>query len=509
MAEHSRGLGFRQYFLNIAWSWLGAAAMLVASVVVTPLLIRRLGTERFGIWALALSMVEYLWMIDLGLRPATVKLSAELRASGRWDDLNRVLSTALAYSSIAGAIVLLLLWPNAERIGGWLRIHDPQFAFLTRMVSVSWAFGLVFNTFAAMLEGFQRFDITNRIGILLALARSGISLALVLAGYGLREMGIVLVVTQMTSYLLLYLSARGVYPQMRVSPARVSRERAGSLAGLASQMVGGMVAGRITQASLPSLIAYFLGTRYVTYFTQTQRIFDYSADVISRVGMVSAPRAAHLDAEKRADEIVELTRNANRYCLTVWGALGSFLFVYGGSFCRLWVNEEFGRNVEILMPALGAGYLFFMSQFVSAAVLMGIGRYHEYSLALFTEALLTVAVFAALLPWFGLTTAAIGESVLFCVVRCGYLSWLFAHKFGIRQWDMLRPVMRPFALVAASIAFLLVCRLYWITGASVLQIAMMAALHFSLYGAAAWWVVLPAEHRKYVLAKARAVWSKR
>lgn len=509
MADHSRGLGFRQYFVNIAWSWMGTAALLFSSVVVTPLLIRRLGTARFGIWALAMSMVEYLWMIDLGLRPATVKLSAELRAGSRWDDLNQVLSTALAYSSAAGALVLLVFWPGAERIGKLLRIDDPQFVFLTRMVSLSWAFGLVFNTFAAMLEGFQRFDLTNRIGILLAVARSGISLALVLAGYGLREMGIVLVSTQMTSYLLLVLAARAVNPQMRVAPARVSRNKARSLAGLAAQMVGGMVASRITQASLPSLIAYFLGTRYVTYFTQTQRILDYSADIVSRVGMVSAPRAAHLEAEGRLDDIVALTVNANRYCVTVWGALGSFLFVYGGSFCRLWVNDEFGRNVETLLPALGTGYLFFMSQFVSAAILMGIGRYQRYSLALLSEALLTVAVFAVLLPWFGLTVAAAGQSVLFITVRCFYLSRLFAVKFRIRQIDVLRPIGRPLSLVAVMVALLSLCRMYWIPVNNWGQLALMSALHFSLYGAAAWWLVLTRDHRQYVLAKARAAMGRR
>ena len=59
----------RAYFINIAWSWLGFITIFGSSTIVMPMLIRRLGTAQFGIWALAVSLVEYFWLIDLGFRP--------------------------------------------------------------------------------------------------------------------------------------------------------------------------------------------------------------------------------------------------------------------------------------------------------------------------------------------------------------------------------------------------------------------------------------------------------
>ena len=47
-------------------------------------------------------------MIDLGVRPATVKLTAEYRALEKWEMLNSLLSTAAAYSAVMGSLVLLL-----------------------------------------------------------------------------------------------------------------------------------------------------------------------------------------------------------------------------------------------------------------------------------------------------------------------------------------------------------------------------------------------------------------
>jgi O-antigen/teichoic acid export membrane protein len=84
----------KQYLRNLAWSVIGALALLVSGLLVPPILIRKLGSSQYGIWALTLSLVEYFWLIDFGLRPATVKLSAEYRALGRLDELQRILHTA-------------------------------------------------------------------------------------------------------------------------------------------------------------------------------------------------------------------------------------------------------------------------------------------------------------------------------------------------------------------------------------------------------------------------------
>src|SRR4051794_30424157 len=212
----------RAYFINIAWSWLGFITIFGSSAIVMPMLIRRLGTAQFGIWALAVSLVEYFWMIDLGFRPATVKLSAEFRALGHTADLNSLISTALAYSFLAGLLVLAIAWPNVGRIARALNIDHPAFGFLVRVVSLSWSAGLVFNVFAAVLEGFQRFDLSNRVSIISTLLRGSISLGMVLAGYGLREMAMVLLFSQGFGYIVTYIYFRRLHSGALFSPRYLS-----------------------------------------------------------------------------------------------------------------------------------------------------------------------------------------------------------------------------------------------------------------------------------------------
>lgn len=508
MPAHSHGT--RQYFFNIAWSWVSVAALFLSAAAVTPVLIRRLGTARFGIWALATSLVEYVWLIDLGLRPATVKLSAEFRALKQIQELNQLINTALAYSAMAGSAILLVAWLNADRVASMLHVGDPGFVFLFRVVAMSWAAGLPFNIFAATLEGFERFDLSNRIMIGATLLRSGASLTVVLLGHGLREMGIILLVTQALAYSMMYFYCRSIFTEMRLSPQHVNKHMAGRIVQYARQVVSALIASRLVQATVPSIITYFKGAQFVTYFTQSQRILDYAADLISRVGLVSAPRASHWLARGDKSHIVALARYGNRYCATLWGLLASFLFVYGGNFCRLWVNKEFGDQAAVLLPILLVGYTLWMSQFISAAILMGIARYQSYSITLLVEAVFWIAAFVLLLPRYGLSGAALGVSILMSISRFLILNYIFCKEFDLNPAAFLFGIVwRPYSMITVSVGILMFTRNNLFAGSRLIQILLVGSIYGVVYTSLAFYWVVEPEHRALVFNRIAALVARR
>ncbi len=157
--------GAQRYITNILWTWLGVAVGIIVGFVVTPYVIRRIGDKQFSIWTLTLSLVEYYWLIDFGLRSATVKLSAEYHTLKNNAGLTTLVNTGLAYSTIAGCVVAVFTIAFAPYAGRFFKIDEPVFPELIRIIGVSWAIGLVFNIFGACIEGFQRFDIFGRIWV--------------------------------------------------------------------------------------------------------------------------------------------------------------------------------------------------------------------------------------------------------------------------------------------------------------------------------------------------------
>jgi len=495
----------RAYIVNIIWSWLSVALVLLCGVIFVPILIRRLGDTTYGIWVVATSLIENLWMIDLGLRPATAKFTAEFRARGEFDQLNCMLNTALAYSVLAGSILLTVAWFAAGALAKVEGITDPSFPFLIRAVGVSWAFGLSFNMFAAVLEGFNRFDLSNRSTLVTTFLRTGLSVAFVLQGYGLREMGMALMLSQAVGYAMIYVYCLRVWPEMRLSPQHISGQMARTLFGYARQVIPGIVGGRFSQGMLPSVIAYFTSTAQVTYFTQPQRLMEYASEIISRVGLVTTPRATGMHARGERAEIVRLARTANRYSVTLWGLFGCFLFVYGADFCRLWVDREFGDRVAPLLPLFVIGYTFWMGQFISAAVLMGVAHYTRYSVALLVEAVAAVAAMAVLLPLFGLPAGVAAVASLIAINRCGVLSYFFCAHFEISQSAYLARIFGgPLVLIAGSIGAMLWWRQWFGPADAWIRLVLSGAVFAVLYCLAAFRFVVSPEHRSWFRSRAGA-----
>lgn len=479
---------------------MGAGTLILSGLIVAPILVRRLGAEQYGIWALALSLIEYFWMIDIGVRPAAVKLTAEYKALEQWNQINRVLSTAAAYSFVVGMAVIAGFWLGAEQISAAFRITHPAFPFMLRLVSLSWGFGLVANTCGGAIEGFQRFDITNRIMIAASFTRGALLILLVWRGFGLREMSIALFLVQLAMYGGFAIALTYIYPQLSLSPKLVSRETWSLIWNYARQMILGTLSFRILQSAIPALIAALSPVRNVAYYSVTQRTLEYGSEGVGRIGIITAPRATDWMARGMKPQIIRMAEYANKYCLTMWLCVCSFLAIYGHSLFRLWMTPEFADQSHLLLLALLVGQAFWPGQFISGSILAGTGRFGPYSLSQLIEALIIVAGYAVILPVWGLPAAALFGSVVLTADRCFYLAWLFSREFDLDPASYLWRIYRtPLGLAAVGLAGLAACRATGIPVTNWIEFFSIGAIYATLYVIAAFFLVLEPDHQSLIL----------
>jgi len=494
----------RQYFLNVFWSWLGVVTLVGTGVAISPMLFRTLGDVQAGIWTLALSFVEYFWIIDIGFRPATVKLCAQLVAEGRRERVNVLVNTAICYTGAAGALVFVVLWWSEGAIGRLLKVTHPDFGFLLFAVGLSWSFGLVFNVLNAALEGFERFDLSNRNAILVMFLRGAGTIGLLWSGYGLRALGWNMLVAAFVGYGLTGWQLYRMYPELRIHPRYAEREMAGSLFAYARQVAPALLAGRLQIALLPSLIASLGSVRLVGYFGNTQKILDYIGEGIGRVGQVTMPRVTEWHTRGETGKIIALARYGNRYCLMLWLVVATFLGVYSEPLFRLWINEQFSQETRGLIPILLAGYTLSYGQFISAAILMGVARYQRYSMSFFAEAAIVLGGAAYLMPRYGLLGVAMAVSAGMAANRSLNLSWIFQREFNVSWLRMMASIyMRPLALGAVSVLGLVLLRDSVLPGVNLAQLVGAGALNLGFLTMGSWFVVLEAEHREMALEQIR------
>jgi O-antigen/teichoic acid export membrane protein len=174
---------------NITFSTADHLLLLALWAATTPVFILELGDDLFGIWVLINAVVGLGGVFSLGLGEATVRFVARHVAAGRRDLAARVVETTLTLYVAIGVLAGLAVAAAAAAIAdGALAIpaeHLDEAVLGLRLAGLALLVTSVLKVYEATINGFERFDVTARIGMV---TRSFIilaNLAAVLAGYGL------------------------------------------------------------------------------------------------------------------------------------------------------------------------------------------------------------------------------------------------------------------------------------------------------------------------------------
>jgi len=133
-------------------------------VVVTPYVLRHLGAERFGIWALFFAFTSYLVALDLGVGSTMIRFISAERASGDRAALTRTLRRGLRLALGLGlfwAVVVVVMrgWiTSAFKVPEGMR-PETLAALLVFAVGVLLLFPV--QVLTGSLQGFERLDLSN------------------------------------------------------------------------------------------------------------------------------------------------------------------------------------------------------------------------------------------------------------------------------------------------------------------------------------------------------------
>ena len=96
---------------NTGFNVAGMGATSLIALALTPYLLRHLGGDLFGVWALLGIFITGSQMLDFGLGRALVRNVAQLRALGRWStigtNINSLLWPLLATATVS---TILVFW---------------------------------------------------------------------------------------------------------------------------------------------------------------------------------------------------------------------------------------------------------------------------------------------------------------------------------------------------------------------------------------------------------------
>ena len=499
LQSHSDRRG-KRFVINLLWNWVGVGATLIAGLIISPYLIRKLGPDAYGVWVLSFALVENYVFLDLGFRSATVKYVAHYWATGEPVRINEVLNTVIAYAAIISTGLFVIVLVASRYIDRFFNVspeYTHSFRTLVVLISLSWCLGFVFNNFAASLEAVQRFDLYNKAAVITTVFRVAGTGMLLYGGRGLVEIGLLVITSQVLGYVLFFLCFYHIFPELRLSPglASVSTLKKMGDFGIHTFLVN--IAYVILAQSPILVIGHFLPTSFAGYFAAPNRLLQYAGDAVSRIGIITNANTAELQARGQTGSLQQLALFTNRYCLTLFMPIAILLLVFGNAIFNLWV-PSIARYSAPLLPIMLAGYVIaVVGQFSSWMLLQGLGRHQSYARGMIAEAIVCIAILVWVTPRFGLPGVAAVTSVLMILNRGLLTPWLVSREIGCGFSGFVISIyFWPLACAIPAFGVAILLKGSALPGTTWTQIGLALAIIGVVYLTSALFLCVPSSHRE-------------
>jgi O-antigen/teichoic acid export membrane protein len=360
---------------NTMLNFIGQAVPFLVGVATIPFIVKGLGTERFGLLALAWVILGHFTIFDLGLGRATIKFVAEALGKGEEDQVPCLVWTAVtvqAVLGIVGTLVLIGITPLlVERILNITSELVSEAKATFYLLALSVLVVLVSSSFRGVLEASQRFDLVNATKI----PSNTLTFLLPLFGLwlGFRLPGIVVLI------LLARVGALVAFVALNLRIMPQLRRYSGSFSLFPRLFFFGgwitvsSIAGPILRYLDRFLIGSLITMTAVAYYTAPFEVITRLWIIPSSLVMTLFPAFSTLRTTRKED-LQELYIRSIKYLLLSTGPIVVTLVVFADNILRVWLGADFAKQSTLVFQILLLGTLIGLLAPVSGALLQGLGR---------------------------------------------------------------------------------------------------------------------------------------
>jgi O-antigen/teichoic acid export membrane protein len=361
---------------NTVWNLIGSGAPLLLAIVCVPVLVRQLGTERFGVLTLAWALIGYASLFDLGLGRALTQQVAEKLGTGEHDDIPVLVWTSLVLMLVLGLVGMLVVgFLSPWLVYRVLRIPQAlQPETLRAFYLLALSIPIVISTAAlrGILEAYQRFDLTSVVRTSMGvLTLAGPLLVIPFSKSLVPVMG-VLVGARILAWLGTLWLCFYVIPTLRhgVVPKISALE---SLIRLGSWMTVTNIVGPLMSYIDRFVIGAMISVVAVAYYTTpSEAVSNLGVIPAGIVGVLFPAFAAGFASNP--ERVRLLFRRGLKYTFLMLFPVTLLIVVFAREGLQVWLGPEFANNSLRVLQWLAFGRLLNSLAQVPFGLVQGAGR---------------------------------------------------------------------------------------------------------------------------------------
>jgi O-antigen/teichoic acid export membrane protein len=425
----------KSIFRNVIYGFSTWVLPLGLSFFATPVIVKSLGDQDYGIYVLVMGFVGYSFNFSFGR--AITKYIAEFRASGEQDKIPDLISSAFFINFIVGIFSVSAIC----FLAGWLVSYVLEIdaesqskSVIALYIASAIIFVSMFNQiFNSILQGIQRFDVYSKIFNLNNLTLLAGNLFLAISGYKLISLFVWNLSVICVSCVVFAVYAKKLVPEFKLNFKFVP-ETLKLILKYSSGVIALQIAGNFLLLFERGWITRQLGVENLTYYVVPMTLAIYIHSFVSSLILFIFPLASELKNEK--EKLLRLYTKTTKVVLLIVSFCGTTLVVESRFFLTLWMGNEFAEKTWLLLVIHTITFSLLAVLAVSWQMVDGLG-YPNYNFKLFMICfIINVCLIFWLTPAMGNVGIALGRLAGFGAIFFSvfYIEKWFFDKIQVRFW---------------------------------------------------------------------------
>ena len=395
---------------NTLWNFLSQGWFLILAFVTTPYIVRKLGTDAYGVLSIVMVVIGYFAFLDLGLGLAVIKYVSEYYAKKDYDTIRKIISTALVVyflMGLIGAMIIAsltgLLVTKLLKIPSNL-INISYFVFY--ISALCFLINMPLSVFGSLPKALQRFDIANKIKICFGTLQLLLTVFLLYLGYFLKQIVIMNLLVSVLSIFIYVIVFKRLLPQVRFKPTFDK-----NIFIKLFKFGGAVAVGRITVPIAVQLGRFLIGVFHpislVTYFAVPYMLASKIWVIPNSIVSVIFPATSELSSQNQTNVLNELHLRSTKYIMIIVVPIATLLIVFARQILNLWMGPDFAIQSVFCLRILTLATLISSFAWTSVTAAQGAGRPDIPAKVQVLQAIINVILCFLLIPRWGINGVAL------------------------------------------------------------------------------------------------------
>jgi len=444
--------------MNAGSNWAGMFVTAAVSLVLVRIILRNLGVESFGVWALLTSGLRYPMIFESAFSLSINRFVAFYRNDS--EQMNRFISAsfaillALAFLTVAAVVLLSFFLSNIfEAITDELA-RDAKITCI--LVGFTMALKIFEATFSGALRGYQYYTRANAVMIIANLLRAVLTVGLLVVWKSIIAVQLAFGISAAVSLLLMFSVARKTIPGFRINIFKIKGETIRELfryTGHATGRSGSMI---FMFSTLALLVGKVGSAQDVAVFDVGMRISGFIRALLASAQNVFLPVVTSLHANGHVEKIKAVVSKGTHISCVLTCVLVLLLFIYAEEIFVFWLKDAIVPGMVLVMQVLIISEVARGFFGIWLPSLVGMGHLKSLTIAAVTTAIGAIVIELILLR--GFVSVPMAPALALVIALWAYLGlWLpfyGLYKSGISPYEYFKgslfgPLVAAFVSIGA------------------------------------------------------------